>query len=88
MLFDLGSIVATSGCLRHCQKTNVEPMHLIRRHAVGDWGDIGEEDKRANIQAIEHGLRVFSSYLVGTGKVWCITEADRSSTCLLLPSEY
>jgi hypothetical protein len=22
------------------------------------------------------------------GKVWIITEADRSSTCLLLPSEY
>lgn len=88
MLFDLGSIVATPGCLRHCQKYRVDPMQLIHRHAAGDWGDIGDEDKRANVQAIEHGLRVFSSFLVGTGKIWCITESDRSTTCLLLPTEY
>ena len=88
MIFDLGSIVATPSCLRHCLKNNVDPMHLIQRHAAGDWGDLGVEDKTANSHAIEHGLRVFSSYLVGTGKVWCITEADRSSTCLLLPTEY
>jgi hypothetical protein len=38
---------------------------------------------------VKHGLRILSSYSLPTGaKVWVITEADRSSTCLLLPSEY
>ena len=63
-------------------------MSLIDRHAAGDWGDLDAEDVAANVHAVQHDLRVFSSYEVGDGKVWCITEADRSSTCLLLPSEY
>ena len=88
MLFDLGAIVATPSCLRHCLKSNVDPMHLIRRHAAGDWGSVDSDDLKANDHAIKHGLRVFSSYIVGDEKVWCITEADRSSTCLLLPQEY
>jgi hypothetical protein len=88
MLFDLGSVVATPCCLRHCVKNNIDPMHLIQRHAAGDWGDLGTDDTNANIHAVQHDLRIFSSYIVGDGKVWCITEADRSSTCLLLPSEY
>jgi hypothetical protein len=39
---------------------------------------------------VERGFRVLSSYPIGEAgaKVWIITEADRSSTCLLLPSEY
>lgn len=88
MLFQLGSIVATPGALRHCVNCNVDPMSLIQRHAAGDWGDLDAEDVNANVQAIQHGLRVFSSYVVRDGKLWCITEADRSSTCLLLPEEY
>ena len=88
MLFDLGSIVATPCCLRQCMKSSVDPMQLIQRHAAGDWGDIDTEDRNANDRAIKHGLRIFSTHTVGDSKVWCITEADRSSTCLLLPSEY
>lgn len=88
MLFELGAVVATPSCLRHCMKSSVDPMLLIQRHAAGDWGDVGAEDFDANNYAIKHSLRVFSSYRVGDDKVWCITEADRSSTCLLLPAEY
>jgi len=77
------------------EQAGVNPMDLLARHAFGDWGDWGdlcEEDREANRQAVAHGGRVFSSYEVGTGlnatKVWVITEADRSSTCCLLPGEY
>jgi hypothetical protein len=31
---------------------------------------------------------VFSSYQTPFGKVWIITEADRSYTTVLLPTEY
>ena len=48
-----------------------------------------KEDQQANHQAVEEGSRVFSAYHLSTGvKVWVITEADRSSTSLLLPEEY
>jgi len=67
-------------------------MTLLARHAFGDWGELCEEDRVANEGAVASGGRVFSSYEVGIGlnatKVWVITEADRSSTCCLLPEEY
>ncbi len=61
---------------------------LLRRHLSGDWGELDAHDRRENARSLKHGFRVLSSYRVGGQKVWIITEADRSSTCLLLPSEY
>ena len=47
------------------------------------------EDQQTNREALECGARVFSSYATKNGqKLWIITEADRSVTTLLLPSEY
>jgi len=40
------------------------------------------------VQALQHDLRLFSSYKIGDGKVWVITEADRSVTTVLLPDDY
>jgi hypothetical protein len=38
---------------------------------------------------VEHGLRVLSACTLSSGqKIWAITEADRSSTPILLPEEY
>jgi hypothetical protein len=55
----------------------------------GDWGDLDEEDKRENEFSLQHGFRIFSSYILSSGdKLWVITEADRSVTTLLLPDEY
>ena len=88
MLFKIGAIVATPGALRQCTKNGVDAMSLIHRHAAGDWGDLDADDVTANVHALQHDLRVLSSYVVGDGRVWCITEGDRSSTCILLPEEY
>ncbi len=45
----------------------------------------GEDPRRR----LGHDTRLLSGYPVDEGRrVWVITEADRSSTCLLLPSEY
>lgn len=42
-----------------------------------------------NDHAVRAGERAFSAYLLASGvKLWIITEADRSSTCVLLPEEY
>jgi hypothetical protein len=57
---------------------------------LGDWGDVCPEDARENERSIGQGYRIIRSYRVGedNAKVWLITEADRSSSCILLPSEY
>ena len=88
-LFLLGSIVATPGALAiFNEKVEASINHYIHRHQSGDWGDLCEEDIQANNNAYLHGGRILSSYLVGESKIWIITEADRSATTILLPSEY
>ena len=87
-LFKLGSIVATPGALQYFEAHKVNPLLLLGRHVGGDWGDLDAHDTAANVHALQHDLRIFSSYTIGSDKVWVVTEADRSSTCLLLPSEY
>ena len=87
--FELGVVVATPGALEVLGNLEVSPSELLERHASGDWGDVPPEDARENEYALNHGFRVMSSYSLPTGeRVWIITEADRSSTCILLPSEY
>ena len=61
---------------------------LLARHRSGDWGELNEQDRRENELSLEHGWRVLSSYPIGEGRVWIITEADRSYTTILLPEEY
>ncbi|WP_237225489.1 hypothetical protein [Rubinisphaera sp. JC750] len=87
-LFRLGQVVSTPAALELLSAKGIIPFELLSRHSSGDWGDLTSEDKEANDHALAHGDRIFSSYSVGKGKVWVITEADRSSTCILLPEEY
>lgn len=90
MLFKLGQVVATPGALRAIEENNIEMWNLLQRHSNGDWGCVPEEDKLENQLGVKNGFRVMSSYLLNDrgDKLWIITEADRSSTCLLLPDEY
>lgn len=87
-LFSLGQVVATPGALALLEETNTDGFVLMHRHQNGDWGCVPPEDAEANEYALVTGCRILSSYLLGTDKLWIITEADRSSTTLLLPSEY
>jgi hypothetical protein len=65
------------------------PVEFIARHARGDWGDLDEHDRLMNEQALVHGGRLLSSYIVtGDAKLWVLTESDRPATTLLRPSEY
>jgi hypothetical protein len=64
-------------------------VELLARHASGDWGDLGADDKRLNDRAVRDCGRLLSAYKLDGGvKVWIITEADRSATTVLLPDEY
>ena len=87
-LFTLGQVVATPGALALLETHGQTYWHLLDRHTSGDWGDLTDEDRQANADALAYGDRLLSSYPVGDDKVWIITEADRSATTLLLPDEY
>jgi len=82
--FPLGRLVATPAAI----ELGIDFGPYLSRHLRGDWGDIDEEDWAQNDAALDQGLRLFSVYKLQAGTLWIITEADRSSTCVLLPSDY
>ena len=84
----LGRVVATPGALNLLGKSGGHPFDYLARHATGDWGELCAFDRCQNEIALCEGLRVLSSYDVLAGRVWVITEADRSITTILLPEEY
>jgi len=86
--FPLGRIVATPGALELVGSAGA--YDLLLRHAAGDWGDLDAHDRRENEISLKYGFRVLSSYPVGDDgdRIWILTEADRSSTCILTPEEY
>ena len=83
----LGLVVITPGAAEvitaeYCRR-------ILGCHRRGVWGDLDPEDREANDAAVLYGNRVISAWVVGEGvRVWVITEADRSSTTILLPEEY
>ena len=93
--FKLGKIVATPTSLQLLAQLGLSPTTFLCRHQNGDWGDICEEDKKLNDEAVKYEgdsdrqQRILSAYeLPGNNKIWIITEWDRSSTCILMPEEY
>jgi hypothetical protein len=92
--FALGQVVATPGALQALADANCTALPYLARHLACDWGDLCDEDKNANNQAINDGSRILSSYLLpNEEKIWIITEAtidegNRPATTILLPKEY
>ena len=85
--FPLGQTVATPGALDALTSDDI--LAALSRHVRGDWGDCDAEDGAENELSLREGFRLFSVYHSAAGvKFWVITEADRSATTVLLPSEY
>ena len=87
--FTPGQVVATPGVLAALEDCHCTPIELLTRHLSGDWGSVPVEDAQSNDLALQSGGRLLSSYPIGPNtRIWVITEADRSVTTFLLPSEY
>ena len=85
--FPLGRIVITSNAQGQLNPDDV--YCALRRHGSKDWGEVGREDWAENDLSLREGFRLLSSYRDRNQvKFWIITEADRSSTCVLLPEDY
>lgn len=87
-LFALGQVVSTRNALALAEKEKIDLMALLLRHQHGDWGDICEEDRESNEAALTMQSRIMSSYRFAEDSIWMVTEADRSVTTILLPSDY
>ncbi len=89
VLFPLGEVYLTIGAREALEESNQTAIEFLARHQWGDYGDICEDDRRENELSVKENFRILSAYKTSEDvKVWVITEADRSSTTLLLPEEY
>ena len=90
----LGHVVATPGALGLVRAHGLDVVGLLHRHRSGDWGAVSRHDAQANDHAVSGdgtspgGTRVLSAYETVGGRLWILTEADRSATTVLRPSEY
>ena len=90
-LFELGRLVITPAAKAALDANGVREIliALHERHAVGDWGEISDNDKEANDEAVKHGGdMILSAYVINSIRFWIITEHDRSVTTVLLPEDY
>ena len=102
--FNPGQIVSTHAVVDMCQvhpEMQTFVAKSMMRHLQGDWGDLEQEDKDSNDEALscpldriqEIGDRILSAYNfeqlpgIRDTKIWIITEYDRSVTTILFPSE-
>jgi hypothetical protein len=87
--FPIGTLVATPGALAALEAAGQSPAEFLSRHARRDWGELDDEDRASNNDALYTFGRLLSAYtLADQSRLWIITEADRSATTLLTPDEY
>ena len=87
--FELGRLYITPGVVDALAESGESAQAFINRHARLEQGELCNEDYRENLYSVSRPLRIFSAFKTASGiKIWVITEANRSATTLLLPSEY
>lgn len=91
MKFEIGQVYKTRGIDylidEHPNYAN-ELIKCFEKYLTMDFGALCEEDVKANLDAIKYNERILGSYITTYGKVFIITEADRSTTTILLAEEY
>jgi hypothetical protein len=88
---ELGALYATKRVAEYASQNpifRVELSIILSRYCSGDWGELCKEDREQNDCALIAGGRIMGSYGTCAGKVWIITEWDRSATTILFPDEY
>lgn len=86
-LFKPGLVTGTPHALIMLEDFHHDPLEFYSQHMRGDWGDVSADTWEENEVALQKGLQLFSSYKVESERLWIISEADRSATTFLLPSD-
>jgi hypothetical protein len=86
--FRLGELSCTPEAERVLAASGQLATDFLLRHMQCDWGNVSEQDWSVNKEGLETGGRLKSVYKTLNGEtIWIVTEADRSKTTVLLPSE-
>lgn len=91
--FETGQVVVTAGVaaeMEHNLGFIKFVLESFKRYEVCDWGNLCPDDAKMNDKAVKNGAdRILAMYEDKKyGKIWIITEWDRSVTTILFPSEY
>lgn len=89
--FNLGRLVMTCGIaneIKNNQSYKKEILDCLTRYLSGDWGSLCDEDKEANELAIQNNDRILATYTTSCGKIYIITEFNRSYTTVMFANEY
>ena len=95
--FNLGKVVCTA-TLNNIMSENKQfasdVMSALQRYCNKDWGDLCEEDKQTNEDALQYpdDLYLLASYKTCKGKIYIITErisenAGDNATTVCFPDE-
>ena len=91
MNFKIGNVYKTIGIENIIKEHNnyiKELIECFERYIKLDFGNLCDDDIKAYFDAIKYDERIIGSYFTSYGKIYIITEADRSSTTILLAEEY
>ncbi|MGD0172754.1 MAG: hypothetical protein ABSB81_11645 [Halobacteriota archaeon] len=99
--FEPGVLAMTRGIAEARRRGIINVGALFKRHFSGDYGEIHDEDKKANELSIKEGSCIVSGYDTDAGRVLIITapesertilpdyvEGHRAFTTMLLAEEY
>ncbi len=90
--YSLGKVIMTSSInskMVENEKFASEIANCFKRYIVCDWGEMCNDDKEMNDNALRTGTaRVLASYNTSEGRVYIITEQNRSCTTILFADEY
>ncbi|HKR59778.1 MAG TPA: hypothetical protein VJS64_08575 [Pyrinomonadaceae bacterium] len=87
--FPIGQTYITPGAEEALMIAGQTGIEFLRRHMCADWSELSDNDAQENELSLREGFRVLSAYRTSAGqRLWIITEADRTSTTILLASEY
>lgn len=88
---ELGQIVMTVrivNLINENEKFSKDIEKALERYISKDWGELCQDDKETNELALKTNDMILAAYNTVKGKVWIITEWDRSYTTILFPNEY
>ncbi len=90
--FAQGILVATrsvASSMNENSSFRKEVSQALNRYVKGDWGNLSDDDKKANDDAVkDNNDRILAKYDTCCGDIYIITEADRSATTILYCDEY
>jgi hypothetical protein len=90
--FQTGQIITTMTIANAMEESGTfrKKIHeCLNSYLNCNWGDLSENDKKLNDIAVkENNDRIFAAYETTKGKIYVITEIDRSVTTILFANEY